>query len=573
MDFLSIFNDTNSTKNKKTGEIIINIPNIEYPDESFIISTPCKISSNCNTIITCKSFIIKSTDVSLSNFTLDSSLEFTNKNNISISHFIFKSDKEIKYCIEISECKNILFDDIEITGSYKTGFFIADSSEVTINNSKIHDLKETLIGLRRQSTLKMNNTKVYKTEAHGLNSDVDCTLEISNCFFSDIKFSALYLTKTKLSLKNSQIKNCDQTSVACNDIDEFIVEGNEFYYSEYTGFYAENCKGVVKGNKFTKFKGNGAFAAGKSNIEIINNEFIDNEYPAVVVKDKASAKIIGNKIIKNETNGISIRATSDVLIQYNEINDIEQCGISISDSDKITVINNIISNCNVIAIESYNKSNVCVYSNKISNIKKYAFLAYTSGYINAVKNTIDNIEIAMAKLAFKGSGEFFENEIISCVKQCECQTSSNYLFYKNGNFQGVTNDKQRSNDSILFEEKFVDTKSSEMCLKCNQKPHNCFLLDCGHNVYCKECAEVALNNKENCPLCRWEIVNVSPGFNSSNDENCIICLSNEPNCIVLPCGHMGVCEECLDNWFRTKKVCPVCRTDNSFYKKILNSKI
>ena len=44
------------------------------------------------------------------------------------------------------------------------------------------------------------------------------------------------------------------------------------------------------------------------------------------------------------------------------------------------------------------------------------------------------------------------------------------------------------------------------------------------------------------------------------DKECTICLSEQSNAIVMPCGHMCVCMDC-GNSLKTSKhnLCPVCR--------------
>lgn len=96
-------------------------------------------------------------------------------------------------------------------------------------------------------------------------------------------------------------------------------------------------------------------------------------------------------------------------------------------------------------------------------------------------------------------------------------------------------------------------------------------MTCGHRVYCKECALLAMKNDEKCPLCRFPIINVSEGFKMSQDNLCILCLENKPDTIILPRGHIGVCSKCLNSWFKENYVCPCCRNAGSYYNKIETS--
>lgn len=48
-------------------------------------------------------------------------------------------------------------------------------------------------------------------------------------------------------------------------------------------------------------------------------------------------------------------------------------------------------------------------------------------------------------------------------------------------------------------------------------------------------------------------------FTESKKE-CIICMSKEPNSVLIPCGHLGLCMACAREIQRNSKQCPVCRS-------------
>ncbi|XP_002124214.2 mitochondrial ubiquitin ligase activator of NFKB 1-like [Ciona intestinalis] len=47
---------------------------------------------------------------------------------------------------------------------------------------------------------------------------------------------------------------------------------------------------------------------------------------------------------------------------------------------------------------------------------------------------------------------------------------------------------------------------------------------------------------------------------SDNDNTCVVCLTNPRECILLDCGHICVCIDCLEA-LPSPKQCPVCRSD------------
>jgi len=46
---------------------------------------------------------------------------------------------------------------------------------------------------------------------------------------------------------------------------------------------------------------------------------------------------------------------------------------------------------------------------------------------------------------------------------------------------------------------------------------------------------------------------------NGNQERCVVCLANPRECVILDCGHICICVDCLDE-LPTPKVCPVCRS-------------
>ena len=59
-----------------------------------------------------------------------------------------------------------------------------------------------------------------------------------------------------------------------------------------------------------------------------------------------------------------------------------------------------------------------------------------------------------------------------------------------------------------------------------------------------------------------------------NEKECIICLSDKRDTIILPCRHMCLCVNCaiaIQN--QTSRTCPVCRDSNNknfkIFKRIL----
>jgi hypothetical protein len=64
-----------------------------------------------------------------------------------------------------------------------------------------------------------------------------------------------------------------------------------------------------------------------------------------------------------------------------------------------------------------------------------------------------------------------------------------------------------------------------------------------------------------------ENVNVQeaqPKSDAGGNDSCIICYTNEPNIIIEPCGHGGMCQGCMLNLIQKERICPFCRKVPNF---------
>ena len=43
-------------------------------------------------------------------------------------------------------------------------------------------------------------------------------------------------------------------------------------------------------------------------------------------------------------------------------------------------------------------------------------------------------------------------------------------------------------------------------------------------------------------------------------QNCVVCLDQAREVILLDCGHVCVCADCATELMRTRPICPVCRS-------------
>ena len=98
----------------------------------------------------------------------------------------------------------------------------------------------------------------------------------------------------------------------------------------------------------------------------------------------------------------------------------------------------------------------------------------------------------MVKLTFNWGGEFVNNEVKNCEALKERQTSSQYFISSNWCFYNITNVESRKSSNLIFDNVNI-LDENIIYIKCNKNKRDHVLLDCGHRVYCIECANNAIN--------------------------------------------------------------------------------
>lgn len=572
IEFSTLLNDSNCIKNLETHEYIITSPLIEA-EGNFQITCPMKISSSANTLIKCDIIEVFSNSVSFSNMSFETTIIVDTSNDFTFQDCKIRSTKKFAdSVISIASSQNILINRCKITESTDcSGIIINYDSVVSIKNTEISHHPNSLLICGNGSTVTISNCNLHHSNGNGIYWINDGEVQIDHCTITDTKYPPILLNGPKSNISNNIIQNCPQDGICVYNSAKFTIEDNTISKVGSSAISVRSeAKGIIKSNKITDTGGNGAYIEF-SNVQLFDNIFDHTAYPGVVIMNQSTATLKGNKITNIKACGIAGRNAKSITIIENEIDEISECGISLSSTENCRIESNKISNCAISSVESYNKSNSFILNNSISQIGKYAFLSYTSGQIKAENNQIDHIGESMVKLSHKGRGEFINNQVTNCSNQFVNKTSSLYYFAKNGQFENVTNDIEKAEENSIKFEKTSVNDDLTLCMKCNERKRDCYLIKCGHRVFCRECALMSLQNNEKCPLCRFPIIQISEGFKMNNDDLCILCFENKPDTIIMPCGHTGVCSKCLNNWLKENRVCPCCRTSNPYYNKIETS--
>jgi hypothetical protein len=179
---------------------------------------------------------------------------------------------------------------------------------------------------------------------------------------------------------------------------------------------------------------------------------------------------------------------------------------------------------------------------------------------------MSSVTISLVNLTAFGGGIFTDWSTVDCPTALTGLTSASYLFRNNTGFANITNDATLVEDGITHIPTPVDPTAGK-CLGCSNGERKFHCAPCGHKTFCESCA----TRKElfTCPLCRFPVEGVTEGFHVAEDGICHMCVTHNADGIVLPCGHIEYCVECLVKWFAQKSTCPSCNTDKVTFKRVL----
>lgn len=568
----NIIKFTRSEEEIDTEEQIVQInfteQDYDFQDYIVVLSSPFEINPPKKVKIKCKNFLILNKG-DMNNLEIEGSL-IIRKTAINIQNCIIHSSDDSVGGIIVATTSELHMKNCEVYDGNVPGFFIEQNSIATIEGCHIHDVKHTLFATSVSKSVTINNSKFHDSPHNGVHS-YQTPIEITNSEFYNTNFPSISASYSNCTIRNVTVYDIEQNGISLENIQDGEISNCTLYRVKATGISA-NRNSICKffNNKFTSIGGNAFHITDQSEVEIFNNNITDCSYPAFAILLKCNAKVHDNNVHQCDLSGMCIRNANEVELYDNVFDDIKDCGVSISDTELAKIRNNKFSNCKVAAIESYNNSTASVENNEIHNIGQCAFFSYAKATMRCTNNNVSNVGQCFARILYRGNGTFIDNNITNCPKLLEGSTAGDYYFVNNTGFDDITDIEKISKEENIKYQKTEITNDSKLCLKCHKNEHDCYLHPCGHRIYCHDCAYEALKNKESCFLCRFPIEKILDGYNVEDGETrCIICAENTIDSIVLPCGHIAFCYDCLTKWFLDNNCCPFCREEHSSFKKII----
>lgn len=571
---------------KKLYELVIEYPDVfaQKSDTEFILKGDFSVPDNKNLVILLERTQSLASENDSERRTIKcSKISSVHGEKICLKKLIFDC------CFSFDSCYFVEFEDDEIIGCdeeaqariYTKNSWIS-ITRCMFNNSKVLDLK-----IDSGSTASIANCTFENAGSSFIYCSDKSYIVIESCKFHHSKDVAISSNKCNLVIKDSTITNSLSNAVYCENSSLFLSDScfSEiddtvlyFYYCpnafitkcnisdcKLSAIFLEHSKLYIEKCIMNNIEGNAIYMKYSSETIMKNNVMTNFSYPFVAAYHNSNVVATENEFNNNGMNAIAINSSSFVF-KNNIIRGASQCGIYVAKSKSAIIENNSIFDTKIASIESRDSSIVDVRDNVLANCGQYCFMAYSGGFIKAMHNKITNCSKALCQLRFKGKARIVSNSIDNIIPQYDGSTAGEYLFYDNGQ-PGLTNmPKEAENLGIKLEPMIKE--NDELCIKCKRAKRGCFLAPCGHFIYCTDCGEKAVESEEKCPLCRFPISSVVKGFIHSQNNKCEICEKNQSDCIIFPCGHQGLCNNCLTELFSKREECPFCHVSSASFVKI-----
>jgi nitrous oxidase accessory protein NosD len=455
-----------------------------------------------------------------------------------------------------------------------SGVFAEFSSDFTLADSTIVRLeKSAIISVTAESSGTIERCKIGESHGFGVDTSTLCKLTIADTEIYKTGRCAISAYQTQAQITNCRLHDCGATAICLSGCRDVSVSQNDMRSIQSSAMALYRSTGRIFENVFDDVNGNALFISDETDLEIVKNVISKTAYPALAIVKKSKAVLTENTISGSDRSGICVRGAASVVFSGNRITGCVECGVSVSDTPTVVFRQNVIENCQVGGVEVYNESRAEAVENSFANTGKFAFLVFTGAVVVAMHNTVRGVSEALIKFSAFGGGDFIDNIVSECPALLLGCRNAPFFMSGNGEFENETNVPDRATEAVVYREPIPDPQSG-LCLKCGNAPRQGFCDPCGHRAFCNACgqamAALGQTNPEEgcCPLCRFPVTAFTDAFQLGDEDKCLICSEAVATSIVLPCGHVG-CEKCFESWFRRESACPVCRTEQAHFRKIL----
>jgi parallel beta-helix repeat protein len=542
------------------------------PEISFAIRRPLHLKSACQTKLICKSIVVLSSDVTISDLEIVGAIVGYQVADLTVVDCkLERGDSSSGGTIVLTQCQNVRLERLELHDLVNSpGVFAERGTFFSLRDSTVRKTgKYPSVAISFESTAVLAKCVFSESGDSAIKIHQSSKCEIEECEMHHTAKSAISIWDSEVIMENSLVHDVSETAVSATACAQSRFLNSHFHHTKSSclSIAHQSSKAHIEGNTFEDIEGNAIYICDHATVTAVRNRITRASYPAFAVLQQARATLKLNNLSHLEKAGICVRNAKSAILEENTISHCGECGVSISDTEECNLTRNTISECGVAALEAYNDSHAIAIGNRFVNTGKYALMAFTGGRVTASENVVSGVEISMVNLTTFGGGTFTDNsEIVDCPLALTGLTSAQYLFRNNGELEAITDDEALAIDGVRYAPTPIDPTAGK-CLLCGVGPRQLHCAPCGHKVFCTACG--GKGEGLICPLCRFAVTSVTEGFRMSEDGLCQLCLSKPADGIVLPCGHIDYCVDCLATWFQGKTTCPTCNSSKVTFKKVL----
>jgi hypothetical protein len=571
-------------------KIRVNASPQQSDDQVVTIRSNCKITFDLDHDFSCRTLAISACEVEIHNLALNGAIVVRNGilklYNARVGHPADTSDELLdasnesqvygtcctfghtsQFGVSADDRTSVTLDRCFLSSIDRFGIVVTGGSLCQCTDCVLRDGGSDHVRIDTSSSIVLTRCSVKRTPRVGIFAGALCSVSLNECVFKDCQQGCL----TALQAEQVLIKSC-----------RFLRTGNSC-------LMFEGPTAVIKRSVITECAGNAVNANKGTKLLISRCTVTETEYPSLAICDESLGFVKHCTITGSQMSGIVVRNGSSATLKECTIEDAKHTGIAVSDQSEVNIMKSFVFGCADNAVSSYNHSKIQVISSFLVGPSRTGINVFTGGFVYATDTAIVGMRETGIWVHHGGSGRFVAPlmDILACdsreemvarisaipmeLRGCDVpedklfRIESKRCFVISGAFvvgKGVL-DVVRNTPGDTAKPGLGAIRSD--CAVCGEPADDCFFSICGHALYCRRCWDALDEKPTTCALCAVPIEKVCTPISCSHDENeptCGICLCNEVDAIVVPCGHL-ICSECGQGWFKQHIECPYCRTSRA----------
>ena len=561
---------------------------IESPTNSesvLRITSNVSLTFDQDTDFSCKNIVISDCEVEMSGLTMSGSIVVNNATLKLTNSRVHNPAADSDYILEVTKHSLVSIYDSSLGDTEHFGISVDEVSSLVMERCSVRNCEFFAVAVTGFSLCNCTECVFSDTRNDIIYVDGESSLSLARCTLSRserLGISSGY--RCSMALDTCTFTNCKSGCISASRSERVFMDSCHFDDTPHSSVLLEDTTAMIKKTVISRCNGNAINASHGTKVIVSKCTLKNTTYPPLALCDGTIGYIKKCTVADSDMSGIIIRNRSRAVITKCTVENVKQSGIVASDSQEISVSDTFIVNCQESSLMVYNHSEVHLRSSFLIGPCKVGVDIFTGGFVYSTDTTIAGMRDACVWLHHGGTARFAaalmhtayyqtRSEVIEKIKSislsdvCELHEESLFRietsrpFVASGCFvigHGTYELEMNTDADEALPGEFAEPAK---CKVCGEPAKDCFYSFCGHCLYCRKCWDALETKPERCELCQMPIEKVASPISCSHEDNdaiCGVCMSNETDTIIVPCGHM-ICSECARTWFEEHCECPYCR--------------